>query len=468
MPKKRERRDYQLEGVQYAMDVGDPAFFVQMRLGKTLMAIDACNEWKADKILVVAPTSALYSWEDELELEGENDFCYLTGKAKQRRKLLEEGESRWWLLNKEGHLAFHSAEQHGRRTTHSWDELLTEFPWDVVVLDESTFIRYPKTIVSKCYTKNFRDVDHRMILSGMPNPEGPMDFFQQFLFLDDGYTFNEKNYWRFLHKHFVPTDRYNFVPRKKSLEWIKEQVAKRAFTKRRKDVQLENPMTYERRFAVLPERLRRAYDKAEKEFILEYEGREINRTVYKIAVYTWLRHLASGFVEGEVVWTGKVELLLELLQGELKGEPIVVWFDYNEGLFACRRWLLAKGYSVRSHVGSPYMSKARRAISYRDWRAGRAQVLLAQPRTLQYGANLSRASVQIFFTSPLANELRQQSIERIWKPSSPDRRPQLCIDFGTRDTVDEDIYKLLHRKRCDSVRLLEACSEARQRRQRRG
>jgi len=466
MSKKRERRDYQKEGVQYAVDVGDPAFFVQMRLGKTLMAIDACNEWKAERILVVAPTSALYSWEDELELEGETDYCYLTGKASKRRELLEHGEFKWWLLNKEGHLAFHSTEQHGRRTVHLWDKLFTDYPWDVVILDESTFVRYPKTTVSKCYTKNFRDVPHRMILSGLPNPEGLMDFFQQFLFLDGGETLRKNNYWQFLHRHFVPTDRYHFVPRAKSKKWIEEQVAKRAFTKRRKDIKLENPMAFERRFAILPAKLRRTYEKVEKEFLLEYEGREINRTVYKIAVYTWLRHVASGFVDGELVWTGKVDLLLELLAGELKGEPMVVWFDYNEGLFACRRWLLASGYSVRSHVGSPVMSKARRKISYKDWRAGRAQILLAQPRTLQYGADLSRASVQIFFTSPLSNELREQAIERIWKAKS--KRPLLCLDFTTRDTIDEDIYRLLHKKRRSAVRLLEACSEARERRQKHG
>ncbi len=466
MKQKRERRDCQKAAVDYALDVGDPAFFVQMRIGKTVMAIDSCNALGANKVLVVAPTSALYSWEDELEMEGETSYCYLLGKAKEKTRLLEDGDSRWYLLNKEGHLAFHSSEEHGRRTTHYWDDVFTTEPeWDAVILDESTFIRYPKTLVSKCFTQNFRDVPHRMILSGMPNPESELDFFQQFLFLDGGETFGN-NYWRFRATNFIEAGYQNWLVRTKARERIAKAVSKRAFVVRRKDVALEVPIVYEKRFAVLPSKLREAYTKAEEEFLLEYDGSTINRTLYKIAVYMWTRHLSSGFVDGELKWTGKIDLLLELLSGELRGQPVIVWFDFNEGLFACRRWLLASGYSVRSVVGKPYMSVARRKISIRDWKNGRAQVLLAQPRCLQYGVNLSRADVEIFFTSPLSNELRTQSLDRIIDVT--DKHPRLCIDLVTKDTVDEDIAKKMQRKHVKSFQLLDACSSIRRRRQKHG
>jgi len=295
-------------------------------------------------------------------------------------------------------------------------------------------------------------------MCGLPNPEGPLDFFCQFLFLDGGKTFGE-NYWMFRAKNFTNIG-YDWIPKAGANAGISVAVRKRAFVLRREHVQLNQPMLYETRYCELPKSLRKTYRTAEDEFILEHEGEEIDRTVHAMKAYTWLRHLASGFLQSELKWDGKLKLITELLEGELKRELVVIWFDYNDGLHAARRMLLSEDYEVRVIYGA--MSWQKRVQSLNSWKAGKAQILLAQPRCLQYGVNLSEASTQMYFTVPLSGEIFQQSRDRILVAGK--KEPLLTIFLAARDTVDEDVIKLVKGKNLRAVRMLDACVAMRERR----
>ena len=134
----RTLRPHQLEAFKYARSVRHPALFMEMRLGKTLVTIRRVNLYKpldpqkGLKILIVAPSDVLGSWEDELDLEGEHNHLNLIYGLRTREARLKAIEknpnTKWYLMNKEGYISVPEIAN-------------TNFiNWDCVVLDESSFL----------------------------------------------------------------------------------------------------------------------------------------------------------------------------------------------------------------------------------------------------------------------------------------------------------------------------------------
>ena len=437
-----------MRGLAYTGRERHPALFMRMRLGKTLVAIRRILAYRPLgerlRVLVVAPTSALGDWRRELLLEGRRDVTLLLGTRKQRLALLAEGHE-WYLFNKEGHRALPE---------------VAGVNWDAVVIDESTFIKNPRAKVSKFYSNNFRDVPHRWILTGTPNPESDMDMFEQFRWLDGGNTFGARNFWQFRTKYCVQDtwNPYEYYIRPDVHKALKERIGKRAFILDRKDVGLDNERVYQRRVLTMPKELRKASDEAERNFVLEYDGKEVGKTIHKIVTYTWLRQMCGGFVDEKPVWDGKVAELRSLLEGELAREPVVVWFAYNQELRACLEAL--QKFKPLGVWGE--LAPETRFEIFRKFQTGERRVLLMQIKCGTYGVDLAAASTAIYFSSPLASIERRQTEDRI--ASVENKGPLLFIDLLAEDSVDEDIYEALKTKKLKALTTLEACKAIRRRR----
>lgn len=404
-----------------------------MRLGKCIVAIRRLLLDKPEHVLIVAPNSALGGWEDELALEGETDVGYLSGTTIERRAALQE-HHRWCLFDKEG---------------WRWLPEVANERWDAVILDESTFIKNPKAKVTKFYLRNFRRVPHRWILTGLPNPEGLEEFWCQLAFLD-GRAFGFGNYWDWRAKNFEPVPWGNGWDANPGLQSrVRREVGKRAFILHRRDVGLETDWVYEPRYLNLPRALRKTYNTVEDEFVLDVDGdAEPSKTIYAGARYAWMRQLCRGFADGEQIWKGAEDALVELLTSELARDPVVIWFDYNQELLAARKRFREAKIDCQYALGRTPQHERRQI--FRDFRKGGGRVLLLQTRIAQYGLDLSRADAEIYFSAPASHELRAQSQERIVDVSKP--RQLLCIDFVTRNTVDEDLHTSMQNKKVRSQR----------------
>jgi hypothetical protein len=102
----RKFRKHQKPAFRYALRETHPFLGMQMRLGKSKLVISAAllskprDRRRGLRVLVLAPNSALDSWQDELDAEGETDVCRPTGTRARRRAAMRAG-ARWTLLNKE-------------------------------------------------------------------------------------------------------------------------------------------------------------------------------------------------------------------------------------------------------------------------------------------------------------------------------------------------------------------------------
>jgi len=439
----RALRRVQRQAFAYTLREDHPALFMEMRLGKTLVAIRRCLLYKPRnpsiglRILVIAPNSALPSWELELKKERERDVVYLHGPRKKRLELLGAGH-RWNLLNKEGWMVIPEIE----------DE---EF--DAVIVDESTIIKNIRAGITRFLVYRFDGVPHRWALSGLPNPENDMEFWSQIAWVNGGYAFGSDNFYQWRNRWFVQPDYgYGYHPLPGVLDEIHEEVGERAFVMTRQEAGMEVPKVYERRWLDLPKKLRRSYETAEKDFVLEYGDQLHDRTFHRLVTSTWRRQMCDGFVDGKMVWDGKVRETVSLMDQQLSRQSVVVWFAYNRGLRKTVHALKKAKIKTEALTGKVKM-RERRNIQ-RRFQKGRFRVLCAQIKCADRGVDLSRASAAMYFSNSPSCEERTQTEDRILDVSQDETL--LYIDLVVRDSVDADMSYGLTGKKTRSQNSLNA------------
>ena len=248
---KKKPYKHQQNALSWAGTRSGIALFMEMRLGKTLVAIRWANQFGLEKILVVCFLSCIYVWQEELACEGCSSTI-LAGSWKEKLEIMNEQDTFWYIANYESLYV-------DRRPKKPRPSKIALAPWDGVILDESTGIKNPRTIRTKMCRKYFKTTPYKGILTGLPNPEGPMDYFEQQAFVY-GQFMKCKTYWQFRHKYFhLGYSDYDWVPNKKTLSAIKKEVNKNSFVLTRKQAGMGSKIIYEHRYVELPKKVRKEY-----------------------------------------------------------------------------------------------------------------------------------------------------------------------------------------------------------------
>lgn len=429
---RRKLREHQMQALAYSLCVTHPALFMEMRLGKTLVTIRSICTRKLSPVLIVCPFSAFYGWIDDLSKDNltRQGIVLLDGTKKQRVEALAAGlatGARWFLFNKEGHRVLPE---------------IADAQWEAVVVDESTFLKSPKSQVSKFFSKYFRDVKHRYILTGTPMTESELDYFQQLRFLNPA-ILGERNYWEFRNKYFRPSGFHNFSMTKKGESLIARRIAENCFFMKRGDVNLGGTKIYERRICKQTPAFHRIQNELIKMYLLtDGKGNEIASTLYATTKFVWLRRLCGGFLDGKLVYPAKIKELVELVTGELSGEPAVIWAVFAEELDLIYERLTKLGFACARISGS--VKQVQRREVQRLFQEGSLQYVIAQPECFKYGVKLSAANTEIYYSTPMGLETRQQSEDRVIDVEKKDSA--LIIDIIVNDSVDQDMYESLQDK----------------------
>lgn len=379
--------------------------------------------------MVVCPLSTARTWQEELAKEGipDTEVSLLLGSSEERWQAFS-ARRKWNIINFEGLL--------------SAPDLIREYHWNAVVLDESTRIRNPKAKTTRLLVDRLSS-DRRCILSGYPAPEGPLDYFEQFKFLH-GQFCGFDNFWRYRNIAFTPIfQNYKWVPKHGFKDKIRNEVQRKAFVLSRKDVGLANEKIYQTRYVSMTTEQARLMKKLEEEFVLEMPNGETKTTMFVPVKLLWMARLAGGYANEKGSWfESKFEELKNLLTTELSGEQVVVWFRFNAEIEHASRTLEKARITHASINGAT--DEATRAEFRKSFHEGKLRVLLLQQKVGMFGLDLSCASTAIYFSNGYSSENRRQSEDRIEHPLK--REQLLLIDLVTEDTVDEDIAKILQRK----------------------
>lgn len=404
---------HQQRGIQYAVREPHPALFWEMRLGKSRTCIRRVRQYGASHVLIVAPYSALYGWQRELELEEETSIAWLTGTRLWRLEQLENG-CVWNLINKKGHLVVPE---------------IARYPWDVVILDESRFVANPHSKVSKFYTKNFRRVRHRWALTGTPASQGPLDYVQQLRWLG----VLPENYWQFRIK-YCTLKGFDWTLTKKGATYLYGLLRKHCSFLSRADVKMGGKKIFEQRVIEMPKDVRKLYNQVRTEFALNKQ-----LTIHATTQFIWMRRLCGGLLEdGTLVHEAKLNDLQSLLDGELKGQQVVVWTYFIQELLYLHA-NLDSSVVIHGKTRPEVREQARKGFE-----SGRYRTMVIQPACFKYGTDLSAASTMYVYSTPFG-ETREQIEDRVIKLTRNDS--VLILDSLMKDTIEQDIHENIGVKR---------------------
>lgn len=443
---------HQRKAYYYGRRVEHPAYFLEMRLGKTRLTIKDILINDLFPALIVAPYSALYGWYQELLFCGvpDREICSLVGTKNERLALLDRLPNGFYLTNRESHLSIGQA--------------LSKHNWKAVVLDESTCIKSPpvkrfdkekrvakwKPAITKFYCDNFRSVKRRYILTGTPMPESELDIFQQLKFLDPS-ILPFKNWWEFREMHFNKINPYDWCITERGKEYLTNKLNQYCFFMSCKEAGLYTRKVYERKVFKLQKKTYKMYKELVKTFILwnftqRNEKELLAVTDFATVKFLMMRQLCSGFVKVDdkykLIDSSKFDILDELLTIELKNSSVIIWSEFHHEMDHIEYLLNLRSVSyVRIDGNTP---KTTRDTYLRDFQSGKVKRLITHARCFKYGANVSKADCTIYVSTPLGLESRLQSEARMNDPYS--NEADLIIDLTAENTIEEKIIDSLIRK----------------------
>jgi hypothetical protein len=197
----------------------------------------------------------------------------------------------------------------------------------------------------------------------------------------------------------------------------------------------------------LPPNARAAYDKMQKDFFVELEGKEIE-AVNAAALSAKCLQAVSGVMYHAATigdacpWVelhdAKIEALKSII-AEANGAPVLVAYHWK-----------ADAVRIRNAIpGAKVLDKNPDTI--KKWNAGKIPVLLAHPASAGHGLNLQDGgNILVFFSLWWNLEYYQQIIERI----GPTRqlqaghpRPVFIYRIIAQNTLDETVLQRMETKR---------------------
>jgi SNF2 family DNA or RNA helicase len=291
----------------------------------------------------------------------------------------------------------------------------------------------------------FLGAEHKLLLSGMPTPEGELDLYEQFNFLWPGWL-GCNNFYTFRSRYFeLGWDGYSWRPKKGTTKLLQDLMHEMAFCLRRTEAGVHLPKVYEKRVVELPAAWAKTYRDTERDYAFGE-----TETKWELALQTWLARMAAGFSPEKphpLESSHKLKELEVLLQGELSQEQVVVWCHFLREVEEVEGLLERLKVSSVSVTGAVSQSKREHAIH--NFQRGQAQVFIAQVRCARYGLNCACADTAIYFGNEWSLETRMQSEDRILHPGKT--TPVLIVDLVTRNTVEEDVQQVLRNKRVEAV-----------------
>ena len=426
---------YQVYCHNRIIDTPRVGLFLDMGLGKTVITLSALNDLKYNRFamrraLVIAPKKvAEDTWQTEAAKW--NHLSHLRvvsvmGTATQRVRAMQEVAD-VYVINRENTQWL--VEHYG----HGW-------PFDVVVLDESSSFKNHQAKRFKAL-KAVRGKINRIIeLTGTPNPHGLMDLWAQVYLLDGGKRLGRTiSVYRDL--YFVPDKRnhttiFSYAPKAGADQAIYSAISDICISMKAEDYLALPEIVYEDIPVVLTGAAARAYKQLARDAVLEVDEETITAN-NAAALSGKLLQLCNGAVYDEdhnvvPVHDCKIEAFMETVE-QLGGQHAIVCYYFKHDLDRLLSALAKTKLRVRVYHD---------ARDKDDWNAGKIDLLLIQPASCGYGLNLQEGGHHIIWFGLTWNlEEYQQANKRLHRQGQA--HPVIVHHLVVKGGRDEDVIASL-------------------------
>ena len=380
--------------------------------------------------LIIMPTSLIYNWQNEAA-KFVPDMRILVHTGTGRIKDPEVFAQYELIITTYG-------------ITRSDEQLLASFYFDYIILDESQTIKNPTS-------KSFKAVralkgKHRLILSGTPIENSVADIWSQMAFLNPGLLGS----YAYFQKEFVQP-----IEKKKDEEKsLRLQALIKPFVLRRTKSQVATelpPKSEQVFYCAMGEEQAELYERVKSEYrnaILDSLDDEKNRApqIVLLQGLTRLRQLANHPRMTDPAYSGesgKFESVVHTLDNVLqRGNKVLVFSQFVKQLVIFRQYFDQQG------IGYAYLDGAtkNREEVVRQFREDEdTRLFLISIKAGGVGLNLTEADY-VFILDPWWNPaVEQQAIDRTHRIGQT--RNVFIYRFITKDTVEEKILALQHRKK---------------------
>lgn len=440
--------DYQKFLIQKEIENPACGIFADMGLGKTVVTLTAISELKynrfaINKVLVVAPKKvAEATWQMEAEQWdhlGLLRFSTCLGSRSKRIRALNTPAD-VYVINRDNVV---------------WlvDYYRNSWPFDTVVLDESTSFKNPKAKRFRALRSIRPHIKRIVELTGTPAPNGLMDLWSQVFLLDSGKRLG-KYVTHFRERYFEPDQRsqdrvFSYKPKPGADKAIHRLIGDICVSMRSEDY-LQLPDLVAHKIPVeLDARAKKAYRELELKMILKVDESTIDASSAAV-LGNKLLQLCNGAVydtgHGVVPIHGcKLEAFEELIEG-LAGKPALVFYSFKHDLSRLEKVLTKMKLRYR-------VLKTKE--DQQAWNDRKLDVLLAHPASAAYGLNLQHGGNHIvWFGYTWSLELFQQANKRLHRQGQTEKviMHLLTVTGG----MDEDVIARLTDKRSTQDMLIDS------------
>lgn len=417
---------YQRRAIKWILEHQRCGLFMEMGLGKSVCTLTAIQtlmeELVIARVLVIAPKKVAEStWSDEAEKWSHLDLrvSKVMGTPAQRQAALA-ADADIYVLGRDS-VVWLASQKHPH--------------FDVIVIDELTSFKSPRSQRFKAFKKLRKDAVRIIGLTGTPAPNGLLDLWAQIYCLDGGLRlgpyvtqYRDTYFTSVMHNH-IPI---KVIPKNGAQEAITSKISDICFSMRAEEYLELPPMEVRDRRVQLPDIVMARYGRFERERVAWFKAAAGNGHVTAAnaaALINKLAQFANGAVYGDdgtvhPIHTAKIEMLLELM--ESAASPVLCFYAYRSDE---QRIMSALPERIK-------VRKYENEQDLRDWNAGKIDLLLAHPASTAYGLNMQKGGhVIVWFSTGWNLELYQQANARLYRQGQ--RLPVTVYNLIASGTVDE-------------------------------
>ena len=431
---------HQVEAIEYITSRESVPLFDEQGLGKTKIVIEAlCNNMEQkiiDGALIICKKHLIENWKDEIETHSYLKYIVLRGNPNEKG-LKFMGYSHFYIIN------YESVIGEVERL-----KMFLKIRKMAIVLDESHKIKNPNAKTTKATLDLKGLAKKRIIITGTPIANKPLDLWAQFYFLDNGALLGD-NYNEFKKKYSINLKGDILTEQKERFNNLREIVLSNSIRRLKKDV-LELPgKTYIEKYVQIKGQQKKIYDQLKKELYVEVtnlngekiidESNELLKKLLRLA------QIASNpfLIDRAYSETpAKFPLLDTLIESILEQkEKVIVWSCFVDNIR-----ILYKRYnkfgSLILYGAIPIEKRNKIVKQFKN--NDEFMILIANPAAAREGLTLTSANNAIYLDRNFNLVDYLQSQDRIHRIS----QTKECKIFKliAKNTIDEYIDELIYKK----------------------
>lgn len=338
----------------------------------------------------------------------------------------------------------------------------------LLAIDESTSIKNSRAKRTKAILKLGRKARYRRILTGLPDPNSPLDLYPQMAFLNpdilgfSSYTAFKCRYAIIVQRTLKDGHSFPDIIGFQNQEEIREKIAAYCSIVKKEDCLDLPPKIFKKLYVDLTPKQARIYRELRTQAIAELEQESTVTALMIVTRRMRLHQITQGFIKTddgnlieieEPAKSPKIKALLDILAPLGPHEKVIIWGTYNREIEMVVRGL-QENYENKeiaaSYYGPTPLDERQRLVEEFQEKDSPLRFLVIQPKTGARGLTLTQAQIVVFMSNSEDLELRVQAEDRCHRIGQLGEFV-MYYDIFANETKDKERFELLRKKDAASI-----------------